>query len=368
MGMMNIGSLTAPAAALGVIGLASCGGASRPYDATTSVRCMRASAVSLARPSRAAARESRYGPHRERIGFVVRSGTTTGVKASEGDYQLGIYPSEDILWLHFTRSGRELSTLMHGYRPRALRRRNVIIEWDRHAPAVSQQRVLERCLLTKRAIPAPRPWRAAPQPTRYAKAAAPSALPLLDLIPRDAEVVRAWHIPAGGGIGRQVAIEWQRISLAGSGLDTGGLVVWQQAKRVRSWRLAYSLPFPAHRVSFLYARAGDVNGDHHADLLLFEDMGGSAGCGVYRLLAVVRGRLEQLLARRGCFDNTRVRIGSGALVMYDGLVRDPRTLDQIHCCWTTWLETTLRWRGPKLVSTTTKRVRPLPRRVLLSRF
>jgi hypothetical protein len=193
-------------------------------------------------------------------------------------------------------------------------------------------------------------------------------LSLPELIPGDAAVVHAWSIPAGGGVAPQVAIEWERVSLARSSRDTSGFVIWQQARRGWSWRLVYSLSFPAHRVSFLYARAGDVNGDRHADLLLFEDMGGSAGCGVYRLLATTHGRVRQLLARRGCTDGTRVRISRGSLVMYDGLVKDPSTLNQIHCCWTTWLQTTLRWRGAKLVSTGTKRIRPLPRRVLLSRF
>jgi hypothetical protein len=327
---------------------------------------MRASAASLAQPSRAAARERRYGPHRERIGFVVRSGTTTGVKASHGDYQLGIYPSEDILWLHFTRSNRELSTLMHGYRPRAYRRRNVIVEWDQHPPSTTQRRVLERCFLTKRSLPPPRPWRPARQPIKYGGAVEPARLRLLELIPRDAVVVRAWPIPAGGGVPPQLAIGWRRVSLLYSPLNTSGLVIWQQAER--SWRLAYSLRFPTGRVSSLYARAGDVNGDLHADLLLFEDMGGSAGCGVYRLLATTHGRVRQLLVRRGCTDDTRVGIARGSLVMYDGLVKDRRTLNQIHCCWTTWLRTTLRWRGPTLVSTATERLRPLPRHVLLSRF
>jgi hypothetical protein len=84
----------------------------------------------------------------------------------------------------------------------------------------------------------------------------------------------------------------------------------------------------------------------------------TAGCGVYRLLASVRGR----------FDNTRIRIRRGSLVMYDGLIRDPRTLNQIHCCWTTWLRATTRWRGTELVSTVRKRVRPLPRPLLNSRY
>jgi hypothetical protein len=85
-------------------------------------------------------------------------------------------------------------------------------------------------------------------------------------------------------------------------------------------------------------------------------MGGSAGCGLYRLVASVRGRMKQLYVRRGCFDNARVLPRGGALVMYDGLVRNPRTLEQIHCCWSVWLQTTMRWHEVKHVSFSRRRV------------
>jgi hypothetical protein len=316
-----------------------------------------------------------------RIGFVIESGSTIGANASGGDYQLGLYPTEEILYFHFARSDGEASALLRGYRSNldyqigkraaerlAYRRRNVVVEWDQHQPSLTEQRVVEKCLLSKRSTHAPRKWRPAPQPKRFAGVSAPQSLPLLELIPGDAEVVQSWSIPPGGGIRPQVAIVWQRTGLVSSSLSTSGLVIWQRVRETRDWRLVYSLGFPVNRVTGVYARAGDVNGDRHADLLLFEDMGGSAGCGVYRLLASVRGRFEQLLVRRGCFDDTRIRIRRGSLVMYDGLVRDPHTFNQIHCCWTTWLRTTLRWRGPKLVSTAKARIRPLPRPLLGSRY
>lgn len=376
-----MGSVAAPALFVGVIGLVSCGSTAKPYTASATIPCLRDRAALLSQPSRAAARELRNGPHRVRIGFVVRSGTTIGLKASGGDYQLGLYPTEEILYFHFARSGREASALLRGYRSNldyqigkraaerlAYRKRNVVVEWDQHQPSSREQRVVEQCLLSKRSTHAPRKWHPARQPKRFAGVSAPQSLTLLELIPGDAEIVKSWSIPPGGGITPQVAIAWQRTALVSSSLSTSGLVIWQRVRRTRDWRLVYSLGFPVNRVSGVYARAGDVNGDRHADLLLFEDMGGSAGCGVYRLLASARDRFEQLLVRRGCFDNTRIRIRGGSLVMYDGVVRDPRTLNQIHCCWTTWLRTTMRWRGRKLVSVAKGRLRPLPKSVLLSRY
>ena len=376
---MYVRSLAAPVL-LGAIGLVSCGGAPKPYIASATVPCLREHAAALSQPSRAAARELREGPHRVRVLFVVRSGSTVGTKASGGDYQLGLYPSEEILYFHFARSDREASALLHSYRSNldyqigkraatrlAYRRRNVVVEWDQHQPSRMEQRVVEQCLLSKRSNHVPRKWRPAPQPTRLVAASAPRRPPLLQLIPGDAEVVHAWHIASVGDMTAQLVIAWKRTRLAG-GPSLEGLVIWRRVGRTDSWRLVYSLRFPSYRVSFVYARAGDVNGDRHPDLVLFEDMGGSAGCGVYRLLATTHGGPRQLLARRGCAGNTRVRISKGSLVMYDGLVRDPRTLNQIHCCWTTWLRTTMRWQGSTLVSTSRDRLRPLPRHVLLSRF
>jgi hypothetical protein len=113
-------------------------------------------------------------------------------------------------------------------------------------------------------------------------------------------------------------------------------------------------------VNRLTVQKGDVTGDRHLDLLVFEDTGGSAGCGVYRLLATVRGRIAQLFIRRACLDDAAVVLHDDALVMYDGIVRDPKTLWQIHCCWTVWLRTVQRWRGRKIVSVERTRGGPPP--------
>jgi hypothetical protein len=156
-----------------------------------------------------------------------------------------------------------------------------------------------------------------------------------------------------------VLVEWRRTSLEYSSLDSSGVVLWRRSGRA-AWTLAHSVAL-AHDSDRVFARTGDANGDGRADLLLFEDMGGSAGCGVYRLLATVRGRVQQLLARPGCYDNTRIWVRRGALHAYDGVVRDPQSGSQIHCCWKVWLETTMRWRGSRLVAVGKRRVRALPR-------
>jgi len=373
--------LVAAGLLLGTIVVAGCGG-SRPYKASATVRCLRDQAALLLRPSRAAAAELQRGSHRVRVVGVSRSGSTIGLRAAGGDYQLVLFPDEEILYLHFGRSSREATLLLHDYRRNfanqvgetaterlVYRRRNVVVEWeeDQHQPSRSERGIVDRCLLTKRHRGRLSKWRPAPQPTRFVTAAVSQRLPLLQLIPSDAVVARSWTLAGPGGMGPEVAIEWQRTSLVSSPLDASGLLLWQGKSLARVWHLAYSLRFP-DTVSRAHVRMGDVNGDGHDDLLLFEDMDGSAGCGLYRLLASVRGRFVQLLARHGCGDNTRIRIHAGALESFDGIRKDPRTANQIHCCWTTWLRTTMRWRGAALAHVSRRRVHRLPAPVSASRY
>src|SRR4051812_31909216 len=104
------------AALLGALTMAGCSSGERAYTAAATVPCLRAEGETLLRPSRAAAREARHPPRRPGIMGVGRSGSTIGTKSSGGDYQVVLYPSEEILYFHFARSGREASRLLEGYR------------------------------------------------------------------------------------------------------------------------------------------------------------------------------------------------------------------------------------------------------------
>ena len=361
---MWIGSFGPAAVVVGLIGLGGCGGAAKPYTAAATVPCLREQAAALLQPSRAAARELRRGPHLVRIVGVTRSGSTIGTKASGGDYQIVLYPSEEILYFHFARSNDQAAALVKGYRGNlgyqvgdplaeelAYRRRNVVVEWDQRKPTAEERRVAEGCLATKRSARAgARRQPAAPVPKRLSGVSAPAQVPLLDLIPADAVVDRAWFVGASAGIPPQVAVAWEQVALVGSSSLRRGLAIWQRLGRRPTWRRVYSRVVPVYGVNRMTVQKGDVTGDRHPDLLLFEDTGGSAGCGVYRLLATVRGRITQLLVRRACVDDAAVVLHGGALVMYDGIVRDPKTLWQIHCCWKVWQRTVQRWHGPKLSS------------------
>jgi outer membrane murein-binding lipoprotein Lpp len=335
---------------LGALALAGCSSGSSPYTASATSACVRAKVALLLRPSRAAARESRDGPARTEIGGMAR----VGRDASGGDYELTTFPSENILFLHFAGSSRETKTLLDRYRSNladqigavkshrlVYRRRNVVLEWDQ-LPSPSEQRVAEQCLRSSRQRLVGHRWRPAAQPLRLSGAPKP-----VKLIPADAVVSHVWRVPQGGGLGPELAVSWKRIAMVDSALETQGLVVWERSGRL--WRVVYSSRLP-RELEGLNARQGDVNGDGHDDLLLFEDMGGSAGCGLYRVLAPTRNGVEQLFVRKGCGDYTRAWVRRSALVMYQGIVKDPRTANQIHCCWRVWQRTTIRWRGSTVAS------------------
>ena len=381
---MRMASAAPLALGMGMVALVGCGGTAKkppnesaagPYRASTTIACLRNRVAAALQPSRTAAREVRRGSEPDVVAYVGRSGSTIGLTAAGGDYQITLEPSEENVDFHFARSGREASSLLREYRSNlrpqvgeneadqlVFRRRNVVEEWNETAPTLAEQRTADQCLTSRHAAaPSTHKWHPAPVPSSYVGAFAPAKVRRLNLVPRDAEPVQTWRIYTGGGIPPQVALAWQRTSVVGSDFDTGGVVIWQRIGQTARWRRVYSLIFPANRVLGVGLHTGDVNGDQRADLLLFEDTDGSAGCGIYRLLANLPGRIKQLAVRQACEDNAAVSLQRGALVMYDGIVKDRRTLEDIHCCWSVWLRTEMRWRGGRLVRVRTSRTGPPPR-------
>ena len=308
------------------LGVGSCGHHEKPFTTAATVACLRDRAQRLLRPTRT---------------------TTHGVDISgygrdpDGTVQVVLFPSENIAYLRFTPSGHGPPELAGGP---VYRRRNVVVSWDPSGVGSSaERRAVDRCLRSTPPPALPR-YRPAEQPRRFIGSPNPA-----DLVPGDAVAKQAWRF------GRRIAVWWQRQSFIGSDLDTGGIVIWQPG-----WRLAYSLPLAVTEVFRVQAQRGDVNGDGEPDLLLFEDMGGSGGCGIHRLLAPVGAGIRQLYATNDCEDNARLEIAHGALVVYTGLVRDPRSGSQIHCCWKTWLRTTIRWHGLHRTSVVRARVARVP--------
>jgi hypothetical protein len=162
-------------------------------------------------------------------------------------------------------------------------------------------------------------------------------------------------VPAAAGIPPEIVVTWDD--------DRGlhGLAVWQRRpglvgdwSRIFTRRREDVAPFQRFETT-----VGDVTGDGHQDLLVFEDEDGSGGWGTYRLLAVVSGAMRQLYVRRASSDWTAIRLGHHALLVRDGIGKDPRSAGNIHCCPRFIRTRVKRWNGRALVDVrvTTRRAR-----------
>jgi hypothetical protein len=112
----------------------------------------------------------------------------------------------------------------------------------------------------------------------------------------------------------------------------------------------------AERVS---VETGDFSGDGRADVLVFDDLDGSGACGAYRALVTASGSVRQVQTRLLCEDQGSIHVRRGGLLVSLGEKKDPKTRDQIHCCYLFVRKTLVRWSGTSWVHVSS-RVSRLP--------
>jgi hypothetical protein len=118
-----------------------------------------------------------------------------------------------------------------------------------------------------------------------------------------------------------------------------GLIVWQRFED-ETWHAVYGFTDPPRKGVFgIRLDSGDVTRDAMADVLSFEDVGGSGACGTYRVIAIAAGDASEIFRRDTC--DTQVAIVGGDLRIREAVFRagDP------HCCPSAFRESTLRWNG-----------------------
>jgi hypothetical protein len=135
----------------------------------------------------------------------------------------------------------------------------------------------------------------------------------------------------------QIAVTWE----AGEPpLGPAGMIVWQLVDDDRSWRAVYAFTDPRNSGVFgVRIDQADVTGDEIADLLSFEDVGGSGACGTYRVVASTDGGASEILRRDVC--DTQIQIAGGDLLLR-AAVFEP---DDPHCCPSAFRTTVLTWNG-----------------------
>ena len=117
---------------------------------------------------------------------------------------------------------------------------------------------------------------------------------------------------------------------------------------------SHRAPRGVHRVS---VESGDLNGDGRQDVLVFDDTDGSGACGDYRALITGPGSARLALTRPLCEDQGAIHVSRGGLLVSLGEQKDPKTRDQIHCCYLFVRRTLRRWTGTRWVTLSTRLVR-----------
>lgn len=195
------------------------------------------------------------------------------------------------------------------------------------------------------------PRRSALIPSRFAANYSPRRVPLQELVPADAEVVSAWYL---AGRPEMIAVAWLRAEDPGGGPGIFGLAIWRrrEAGRTVGWFRMYS-----HRrwMVGIDVQTADLTHDGRSDLLVREDTGGSAGCGLYRVLSPDAVHVRKLYVRRQCMDQGRIELLNSMLVEIDGV---HFVGPGIHCCYRSIMRRLKRWDGRRWV-TIQREVRPL---------
>jgi hypothetical protein len=134
----------------------------------------------------------------------------------------------------------------------------------------------------------------------------------------------------------QIVLTW---SDGGPLRRRNGLIVWQRSED-EGWHAVYAFTDPARLGVFgIRVDVGELTDDAIADVLSFEDVGGSGACGTYRVIASSPGDANEIFRRDAC--DTQMAISGGDLRIREAVFH----ADDPHCCPSAFRESTLRWNG-----------------------
>ncbi|HEX6230919.1 MAG TPA: hypothetical protein VF029_04350 [Actinomycetota bacterium] len=175
----------------------------------------------------------------------------------------------------------------------------------------------------------------------------PGELPDGALVPPGAELTSRVELSAGGGLPDQVAVAYA------VGEDPfareHGFAIWERFPEPPAWSVVYAFVDPPRRgVLGIRLQVGDLTGDGHDDLLVFEETGGSGACGTWRVVAASPDDTGTAFRRKTCDAGFRIR--GGALELREA-VYEP---DDPHCCPSAFRYATYEWNGDRFVETASR--------------
>lgn len=176
---------------------------------------------------------------------------------------------------------------------------------------------------------------------------APAELDDGALVPPGAELTGRIDLPAGGGLPDQVAVAYA------IGEDPfareHGFAVWQRFAEPPYWSVVYAFVDARERgVLGIRLQAGDLTGDGHEDVLVFEETGGSGACGRWRVAAAAPEGAVTAFKRQTC--DAEFQIRGGALELREAVYEpgDP------HCCPSAFRYATYEWNGQRFEETSSR--------------
>ena len=175
-----------------------------------------------------------------------------------------------------------------------------------------------------------------------------------------------------------------KASLAPRGATVTGVRPLSDDQRVLTWRIgghpedpmsalygvtlvegntrlySHRAPRGALRVS---TETGDFNADGRQDVLVFDDTDGSGACGDYNAVVTGSGTARPVLTELSlCEDLGTLHARPGGLLFSIGIHKDPKTRDQIHCCYRVVRRTLRRWNRTRWVTVKSSLARRPPGR------
>jgi len=175
----------------------------------------------------------------------------------------------------------------------------------------------------------------------------PAEVPDAALVPPDAELTGRTVLPAAGGLPDQIAVTYA------IGPDPfareHGFALWERFPEPPAWSVVLAFVDPPDRgVLGIRLGSGDLTGDGHDDVLVFEETGGTGACGTWRVVTGAGTDAGAVFGRKTC--DAELLIRGGALELREAVFEpgDP------HCCPSAFRYATLEWNGRRFVETASR--------------
>ena len=188
----------------------------------------------------------------------------------------------------------------------------------------------------------------APEPSTVPVPIDDRTAPLSQIVPTDARIqaVVSPRAPTPA-----VLVVWQRSFGQERPYVETAVALWNRPviDEIATWRRVFSLhATESEGVERMDVDTADLTGDGRDDFLVFEDMDGSGGCGLYRVYRAAAASATEIWRRHACTDWKSTFLQGHVLVTEDGVGQTAASKGQIHCCPRLIRRTEYRWNGSRL--------------------